>query len=99
MTSLLLAQGIVPPLNPAQGREWIPSYDRLLQGLNGLALGGLLVCLATVILGGATWAVAGRSGHTGGVAFGKGMVLSGFVGAIVIGMSSSIVNTGVSLGG
>ena len=88
----------VPPLNPNQGRQWIPNYDQIISALNGLTLAGLLFAAGVVVVGGATWALAANRAHTQGVTWGRFMVIGGFVGAIVIGAAVAIVNTGFSLG-
>jgi hypothetical protein len=88
----------VPPLNPSSGSEWIPNYNQIISALNGLTLGGLLFCTGTAIIGGATWALAANRAHTQGVTWGRFMVIGGFLGAVVIGASVAIVNTGFSLG-
>ena len=43
----LVAQ--VPPLDPSQGREWIPNYDKIITALNGLTLAGLLFAAGVVV--------------------------------------------------
>ena len=93
----LLAQ-IVPPLDPSEGRQWIPNYDQIISALNGLTLGGLLFAAGLVVVGGATWALAANRAHTQGVTWGRFMVIGGFVGAVVIGAASAIVNAGFRLG-
>ncbi len=55
--TLLLGQ--VPALDPAQGRQWIPNYDQIISALNGLTLAGLLFAAGVIVIGGATWALAG----------------------------------------
>ena len=92
----LLAQ-VVPPLDPSEGRQWIPNYDQIISALNGLTLGGLLFA-AGLVVGGATWALAANRAHTQGVTWGRFMVIGGFVGAVVIGAASAIVNAGFRLG-
>lgn len=92
----LLAQ--VPPLNPADGQQWIPNYDRIISALNGLTLAALLFAAGVVVVGGATWALAANRAHTQGVTWGRFMVIGGFVGAIVIGAAVAIVNAGFRLG-
>ena len=95
-TARTLAQ--VPPLDPSQGQQWIPNYQQLIAALNGLTLAGLLFAAGVVVIGGATWALAANRAHTQGVTWGRLMVIGGFVGAVVIGAASSIVNTGFRLG-
>ena len=90
--------GQVPPLDPAQGRQWIPNYDQIISALNGLTLAGLLFAAGVVVIGGATWALAANRAHTQGVTWGRFMVIGGFVGAVVIGAASAIVNAGFRLG-
>ena len=84
----LLAQ-VVPPLDPSEGRQWIPNYDQIISALNGLTLGGLLFAAGLVVVGGATWALAANRAHTQGVTWGRFMV---------IGAASAIVNAGFRLG-
>ena len=96
MLAYLFAQ--VPNLDPAAGSKWIPNYDQIISALNGLTLGGLLFAAGTVIIGGATWALAANRAHTQGVTWGRFMVIGGFLGAVVIGAAGAIVNTGFSLG-
>ena len=88
----------VPPLDPARGRQWIPNYEQLIAGLNGLTLAGLLFAAGVVVIGGATWALAANRAHTQGVTWGRFMVVGGFVGAVVMGAASAIVNAGFRLG-
>ena len=90
--------GQVPRLDPTQGSRWIPNYTQIVSALNGLTLGGLLFAVGTVIVGGATWALAANRAHTQGVTWGRFMVIGGFIGAVVIGAARAIVNTGFSLG-
>ena len=92
----VLAQ--VPPLNPADGQQWIPNYQQIISALNGLTLAGLLFAAGVVVIGGATWALAANRAHTQGVTWGRFMVIGGFVGAIVMGAASAIVNAGFRLG-
>lgn len=89
---------LVPPLDPADGRRWIPNYDRIIEALSGLTLAGLLFAAGTVVIGGATWALAANRAHSQGVTWGRYMVLGGFVGAIVMGAATAIVNAGFALG-
>lgn len=96
MLGYVLAQ--VPTLNPSSGSDWIPNYDQIISALNGLTLGGLLFAAGTVIIGGATWALAANRAHTQGVTWGRFMVIGGFIGAVVIGAASAIVNAGFRLG-
>lgn len=95
-TARVLAQ--VPPLNPGEGRRWIPNYEQIISALNGLTLAGLLFAAGVVVIGGATWALAANRAHTQGVTWGRLMVIGGFVGAVVIGAASAIVNAGFRLG-
>ena len=99
---MLLAAGRpvaqIPPLDPAQGQEWIPNYQQIIAALNGLTLAGLLFAAGVVVIGGATWALAANRAHTQGVTWGRLMVIGGFVGAVVMGAASAIVNTGFRLG-
>ena len=88
----------VPPLNPADGQQWIPNYQQIISALNGLTLAGLLFTAGVVVIGGATWALAANRAHTQGVTWGRFMVIGGFVGAIVMGAASAIVNAGFRLG-
>ncbi len=92
----LLAQ--VPPLDPAQGQQWIPNYDQIISALHGLTLAALLFAAGVVVIGGATWALAANRAHTQGVTWGRFMVIGGFVGAVVIGAAAAIVNAGFRLG-
>ena len=99
MTRLLTATlALVPPMDPDAGREWIPNYDQIISALNGLTLAGLLFAAGTIVVGGATWALAANKAHTQGVTWGRFMVIGGFVGAIVIGAAVAIVNAGFRLG-
>jgi hypothetical protein len=95
-TAGVLAQ--VPPLDPAQGQQWIPNYQQIISALNGLTLAGLLFAAGVVVIGGATWAPAANRAHTQGVTWGRVMVIGGFVGAVVIGAATAIVNAGFRLG-
>jgi len=97
-TLLMTALALVPPMNPEAGRRWIPNYDRIISALNGLTLAGLLFAAGTVVMGGATWALAANRAHSQGVTWGRYMVIGGFVGAIVMGAASAIVNAGFALG-
>ena len=90
--------GQVPSLDPTEGRRWIPNYDQIVSALNGLTLAGLLFAAGVVVIGGATWALAANRAHTQGVTWGRFMVIGGFVGAVVIGAASAIVNAGFRLG-
>ena len=90
--------GQVPPLDPARGRQWIPNYEQIISALNGLTLAGLLFAAGVVVVGGATWALAANRAHTQGVTWGRFMVIGGFIGAVVIGAASAIVNAGFRLG-
>ena len=92
------ALAAVPPLNPADGRQWIPNYEQIISALNGLTLAGLLFAAGVVVIGGATWALAANRAHTQGVTWGRFMVIGGFVGAVVMGAASAIVNAGFRLG-
>ena len=92
----LLAQ--VPRLDPNEGAQWIPNYDQIISALHGLTLAGLLFCAGVVVIGGATWALAANRAHTQGVTWGRFMVIGGFIGAVVIGAASAIVNAGFRLG-
>ena len=88
----------VPPMDPADGRQWIPNYEQIISALNGLTLAGLLFAAGVVVIGGATWALAANRAHTQGVTWGRFMVIGGFVGAVVMGAASAIVNAGFRLG-
>jgi hypothetical protein len=89
---------VVPPLDPSQGRQWIPNYEQIIAALNGLTLAGMLFAAGIVVIGGATWALAANRAHTQGVTWGRFMVIGGFVGAVVMGAASAIVNAGFQLG-
>ena len=93
-----VATQVVPPLDPSRGRQWIPNYEQIIAALNGLTLAGMLFAAGVVVIGGATWALAANRAHTQGVTWGRFMVIGGFVGAVVMGAASAIVNAGFSLG-
>lgn len=95
-TARMLAQ--VPQLDPNEGARWIPNYNQIISALNGLTMVGLLFAAGVVVIGGATWALAANRAHTQGVTWGRFMVVGGFVGAIVIGAATAIVNAGFRLG-
>lgn len=85
-------------IDPTSGVADVAKIGSLTSLLATGSMLALLLCTAVVIVGGGTWAFGARGGHMGGVTWGRGMVLSGFAGAFVIGAAAAIVNVGFGLG-
>lgn len=97
-SSTTLAQ-VVPPINTGEAaRNTIPQFQQLVDLLGGLTIAGVLFATGVVVIGGATWALAGKHNNGMGVIWGRVMVIGGFVGAIIIGAARFIVNTGFQVG-
>jgi hypothetical protein len=70
----------------------LPGGPQLQKLLDGLVFFGLLGCVATVVVGGATWFVGSQAGNYAAAMGGRRAVLAGVVGALVIGAAAALVN-------
>ena len=81
-----------PDLNPAQGdQSAFTSLTHLMEFVRYAQYFGLFTCLAAMLYGGATWALGGLGGNSGGQSKGKTYVICGAVGALAIGMCIPIM--------
>jgi len=83
-----LANGVSTRPDPSG----LPGGPVLQHLLNGLVFYGLMACIAAMVIGGATWAIGGHAGNYGATTGGRRAVLSGIVGALVIGAAPAVVN-------
>ena len=60
--------------------------------LNWIGQYGLWMCLAAVVIGGATYGVSTYAGNTYRAAHGRTVALAGAIGAAVIGIAPSAIN-------
>lgn len=99
MTHVTPLAQVVPPINTGEAaRSTIPQFQQLVNLLGGVTIAGVLFATGVIVIGGATWALAGKHNNGMGVIWGRVMVIGGFVGAIIIGAARFIVNTGFSIG-
>jgi hypothetical protein len=70
----------------------LPGGPQLQKLLNRLVFVGLLACVAAVVAGGATWFVGSHTGNYSAAMGGRCAVVSGIVGALVIGAAAALVN-------
>lgn len=70
----------------------LPGGAALQKLLDGLVFIGLLGCVATIVVGGATWFAGAQSGNFGASLGGRRAVVGGVLGALVIGASAALVN-------
>lgn len=89
------AAGISPHPDPAG----LPGGAALAKLLDGLVFVGLLVCVASVVVGGATWFLGSQGGNFNASMGGRRAVIAGIVGALVIGAAAAIVNFFFAAGG
>ncbi|PRZ34809.1 hypothetical protein CLV47_12341 [Antricoccus suffuscus] len=91
--STVIADDIVPPLDPTQGKD-APGLTGLAKLMNNLAVYALYIAVISVILG-IVIAVAGpRIGFHHAKALGVGGVVGGFVIGIVVALSRTTVLSG-----
>ena len=89
-----LAQIDVSPSN-----EGLPGAEFWQQVLGWLAWGGLAGALASLLIGGMVWGLGHANGNSMGASKGKLFALGGMAGAILVGLSATIVNTLSGVGG
>ena len=79
-------------INVSPDSTGLPGGQVAQQILNGLAWFGLIASAIAVVVGAATWGMAGRAGNYGAVGYGKSAVMGGALGALVVGAAAGIVN-------
>lgn len=89
----ILAQVDVTPTN-----DGLPGAEFWQTVLNWLGWAGLAGSLASLLLGGAVWGLGHINGNALGASKGKLFALGGMAGAILVGLSATIVNTLSGLG-
>lgn len=87
-----------PVINPEPSASIVPGAATINQLIDGLAWFALAGCLAAVLLGGAAWALSHQGGNFSWAEKGKRGVLSGIVGAVIVGGAYAFVSTAFSIG-
>lgn len=87
-----------PVINPEPDASIVPGAEAITHVINGLAWFALAGCLAAVLLGGAAWALSHQTGNYSWAEKGKRGVLSGIVGAVIVGGAYAFVATAFSVG-
>jgi len=100
VSSTLTALGAVRwGITPHPDPSGLPGGAALQKLLDGLIFVGLLACVATVVVGGATWFIGSQGGNFTASMGGRRAVIAGIIGALVIGASAAIVNFFFAAGG
>ncbi len=89
MLTRFLAEDIVSAEPSSSG---LPGGEFITQGLNWLLIGALWGSLASLLAGALLWGLGQMSGNAQGASRGKTLVVAGLVGALLAGMSVSLVN-------
>ena len=87
-----------PIINPTPDPSVVPGAAVLTHIMNGIAWFALAGCLAAVLFGGLAWATASHGGNYSWAERGKKGVLTGMVGAIIVGGAYAFVSTAFGIG-
>lgn len=79
-------------VNPTIDKTGLPGGDSLSHMVGGAMYYGLILCIAAVVIGAATWGLSAYNGNYQGAYLGRRGVLGGFLGAVLIGAAAAIVN-------
>ncbi|MEM7093701.1 MAG: hypothetical protein AAF567_11920 [Actinomycetota bacterium] len=91
--ALSLLPYVIAQIDVTPSNDGLPGAAFWQQVLGWLAWGGLAGSLASLLIGGAVWGLSHANGHSMGASRGKAFALGGMAGAILVGLSATIVNT------
>ncbi|MGH9065402.1 MAG: hypothetical protein ACRD0L_15805 [Acidimicrobiales bacterium] len=93
MLELLLQKAITITPNGS-----LPGGAEITRLLGGLASWALYDCLAAFLLGGAIWGFSVRAGNFTQAHKGRDLLLGGFIGAVITGAASVLINFAFTAG-
>jgi hypothetical protein len=82
-----------PPVNVNPTTDGLPGAALFEKLLNWLSQGALWGSLASLLIGAGIWGLSQHAGNSYGAGRGRNLALAGVVGALLAGLSPTIVNT------
>ncbi len=87
-----LLYNVVIAVSATPDATGLPGGAALQRFVNGGVFLGLLLCVASVVGGGATWAISNGSHNSHYAQYGRKFVMGGIAGAFFIGGAAALVN-------